>query len=252
MPTLALCLALAQPAPPPKPAAGPPEFEVQFTDGGRIRAMVPDASAVVHTRYGKRTIPLADLRRVDLGFRSPVGVEDKVTAAVAKLGSAAVRDREDAARELFDLKEYAVPAVRRAAKAGDPEVVRRAEPLLRKRLDAVPEDRHSARDHDVIETAEFTVKGRLELAVLRVRSRQFGVVTLEVDELRAVRNLTSVGTAAELSVEAKFARLNWAAWLDTGVDVTADGPLTLTASGTVDRWPQEPGWYMTGPAGTQA
>ncbi|MFO0851132.1 MAG: hypothetical protein U0871_21635 [Gemmataceae bacterium] len=238
-------LALSWAAQPPAPA----EFEARFTDGGSLRVQVLDEAIVVATKYGKLTVPLADLRRVEFGFRYPPGAEAKVAALVGRLGADAFRDREEAERQLVGLKELALPAVRRAAKSTDPEVARRAEAVARKLLAVVPEDRQEARDFDVVETAEFTVRGRVEAAKLRVRSRQFGEAAVPVEQLRAIRGLAG-GAAAEQTVDAaRYARLNWAAWYDTGVDVTADGPLEVTAAGTVDQWPQEPGRYVCGPAG---
>ncbi len=239
------------PAKPPAKPTGPPEFEVQFTDGGNIRVVILEPTVSVTTKFGKLDVPFAELRKVDFGFRYPAGVEEKVAAAVAKLGAAAFRDREEAERELLAQKEYALAAVRRAAKSGDPEVVRRAEPLLRKLLAAVPEDRHTARDHDIVETHDFTVKGRLELTGLKVRTRQFGEATLRVDEVRAFRTLNPAGQAVEVEVSAaQYGRQGWPAWLETAVEVAADDPLHVTAGGSIDLAPnQQPGQVTSGPGG---
>ena len=235
-----------------KPPAGPPEFDVQFADGSNIRAVVLEPSAVVTTRFGKLDIPFGELRKVDFGFRYPAGVEAKVSEAVAKLGAAAFRDREEAERELLAQKEYALTAVRKAAKSGDPEVVRRAEPLLKKLLALVPEDRQQARDYDIVETNDFTVKGRFELALVKVKTKQFGEVEVRVPEVRAFRTLTAVADGANITLDAaRYARQGWQAWMDSGIDVAADQPVEITASGTIDQWPQEPGKYLSGPAGTQ-
>ena len=235
----------------PKPPAGPPEFEVQFTDGGNIRVVILEPMAAVTTKFGRLDIPFADLKKVDFGFRYPAGVEAKVSEAVAKLGAPAFRDREEAEKELLAQKEFALAAVRRAAKGGDPEVVRRAEPLLKRLLALVPEDRREVRDHDIVETTDFTVKGRLELSGLKVKTKQFGEATLRVDEVKAFRTLAAVGAAREVEVAAaQYGKQGWQAWLDTGSDVTADGSLELTATGTLDLAPQQqPGQFQCGPAG---
>jgi hypothetical protein len=241
-------------AQPPKPAAKPPaaapEFEVRFVDGGSLRVAGLDEAVPVATRYGKLTVPLAEVRRVEFGFRYPAGVEAKVGALVAKLGADAFKDREEAERELVGLKELALPAARRATKSTDPEVSRRAEAVVRKLAATVPEDRQSARDYDTVETAEFTVRGRVEMARLRVKSRQFGETSLPIEEVRAVRGLGASGGSTDKTVEAaQYARQGWAQWYDTGIDVTADGPLEIAAAGTIDQWPQEPGRYLCGPNG---
>lgn len=269
--SLAVVLALAQPptvppkesvpkSPAPKsatPIAAPrptplPEFDVQFTDGSNIRAVVLEPVATVTTRFGKLDIPFTELRKVDFGFRYPVGVEAKVNEAVAKLGAAAFREREEAEKELLVHKEYALSAVRRATKSSDPEVVRRAEPLLKKLLSLVPGDRQQARDYDVVETHDFTVKGRLELGLIKVKTKQFGEVEVRVPEVRAFRSLTVLADGTSVTLDATaHARQGWPAWLDTGVDVSPDKSVEIVATGTIDQWPQEPGKYLSGPAGTQ-
>ena len=243
----------AKPADKPKPPPGPPEFEVQFTDGGNVRAVVLDAAVTVVTKFGRLEVPFAELRRVDFGFRYPPGVEAKVADAVGRLGAPAFRDREEAERELLAQKEYALGAVRRAAKSNDPEVARRADPLLRKLLAAVPDDCQQVPDQDTVETVEFTVRGRVELTGLKVRTRQFGAATLRVDEVRGVRALAAGGAAVEVALDAaRFARQGWPEWLDTKLDVDADRGVEIVAGGSIDQWIQEPGRYMAGPNGTQA
>lgn len=242
--------ASAQPPKPPAPPPTAPEFEIKFTDGGSLRIQALDESVVVVTKYGKLTVPLAEVRRVEFGFRYPPGTEAKIDALVGRLGADAFRDREEAERQLVAFKELALPAVRRAVKSTDPEVARRAEAVARKLAAVVPEDRQAVKDYDTVETAEFTARGRVAAAKLRVKSRQFGESALPVEELRAVRGLNTPAAAGELTVDAaRYARLNWAGWFDTGVDVTADGPLQITAAGTIDQWPQEPGRYLCGPNG---
>jgi len=47
----------------------------------------------------------------------------------------------------------------------------------------------------------------------------------------------------------KYANLGQ--WLETAVDVDGRTPLTITASGTVDTWPQQPNQWVSGPNGVQ-
>ena len=237
----------------PKAPDGPPEFEVNFSDNSNVKVVVLDPFVTVSTRYGKLTVPVTELKRIELGFRYPEGVEAKVSAAVANLGSPVFREREEAEKELLGHKEYAVPALRRAVKSSDAEVNRRAEDLLKRLLAKLPEDRTHAKDDDTVETVHFTIRGRLETTTIKVKTRQFGETALKIDEVKTFRALFAGTGSAELTLDAaKYAVQGWTAWLDTEVDVSTDAGLQVTASGQIDQWPQEPGRYMSGPGGTGA
>jgi hypothetical protein len=229
---------------------GPPEFEAKFIDDSVLKVIALDSVITLSTKYGRLTVPLADVVRLELGFRFPDGVEAKVEQAVANLGSPSFREREDAEKELFKLAEYAVPALRRASNSPDPEVARRAGTLLKKLADKLPEEKMSLRDYDLLETAEATVRGRVETVSVRVRNRVLGETALRMIDLRSMRSTVAVGN--EFTVEARFARQNSQEWFDTGLDVTTDQPLEITADGTVDLAPQNPGQYISGPGGNPA
>ena len=239
---------------PKTPAAdGPPEFEARFADDSSVRLTVLDPAVAVTTKYGKLTIPVADVKRVDLGFRYPEGVEAKVEAAAADLGSPGFRSREEAEKALVGFGEFAVPAVRRALKSTDPEVVRRAEAVMKRLKDKLPDEKLEQQDHDVVETTEFTVRGRLDGPGLKTRTRYFGEVTMRLNELRGLKAVGVVAADGKVAIDAaRYAKQGWAAWMDTGVDVSADRPLEVTCTGQIDQWSQTPGQYMAGPQGTQA
>lgn len=232
-----------------KEPAGPPEFEVVMADGSTFRVTPKDVSVVVETKYGKLTIPYRDIRRVELGFRYPAGVEAKVAAAAENLGSAVFRTREDAEKELLGFGELAVPALKRAAASPDAEVARRADGLLAKLKDKLPPEKFDAKDVDVVGTDEFTARGRIEAAAVPVRTRYFGESTLQLADIRDFR---SVGKNSDKSVTVpadKYARLAGTEWLDSGVDVSANAALEVAATGKIDQWPQEPGRYLCEPQG---
>ena len=169
-------LAVLLTADPTKPP-GPPEFEVQFASGSTLRqvAVLTD-SITMSTKYGTLTIPVADLRRVELGKG------DKAT--------------------------------------------------------------------DTVEAVEYTARGKVERAELKVKTAEFGESTLKMTALKSLRYTPAGGRAADLAVDAaKNGRANWAEWLDTGIEVAAGEPVEITATGTVDLSPQNAGTQTTGPAG---
>ncbi len=240
-----------EPAPSPKREApdGPPEFEAKLVDDSVLKVVLLEPTLTVVTKYGKLAVPVADVLRIEVGFRYPDGVEPKVEEAVTSLGAASYRDREDAEKALLKFGEYAVPALRRAVKNPDPEVARRAEGLLKKLTDKLPAEKLHQKPYDLIETEELTLRGRLEPAAVKVRTKLFGENAVRLADVRTMRSTAVAGN--EFTVEAsRYGRMNDQNWFDTGIDVTADQALEITASGTVDLLPgQQNGQFVSTPSG---
>jgi hypothetical protein len=243
--------------PPPRDSASKkpeaPEFDVTFIDAGNVKVTVLNPKLEVSTKYGKLSIPMSELKRVELGFRYPEGIEAKLTAAIEKLGAPEFQDREDAEVELMKLKDYALPLLRVAAKRETPELSQRAQSLIKLISIKTSPDRLHVKDYDVVETVDLLIRGRVELSSLKVKSKQFGETTLQLAEVKHFRGLGVNASLGELELDAtKYCKLNWSGWLDTGFDVSAELPLEITSSGQIDIWPQEPGRYMASPQGTGA
>ena len=240
--------------PPAKPKLAPPpaapQFDFGFLDGSNVKVVVLEPAIGITTKYGKLVVPLAELKKVELGFRYPPGVESKLTAAVEKLAAAAYAEREEAGLQIYELKLYAGPMLKRAAADANPERRQRAAVLLETVRRTVPAERVDAKDYDTVETAEFQLRGRLDAPSLKIRTKQFGEAEVSVAELRQFRSVAEAAPSDELTLDAAaFSKLNSQAWLDTKVDVVAGSAVAVTCSGTIDQWPQEPGRYTSGPAG---
>ena len=108
----------------------------------------------------------------------------------------------------------------------------------------------AVRDYDVIETSEFTLRGRVEGARVKVRTKYFGEAVLHLVTIRSLRSVAG-SNGSEFSLDAAaYAKLNGQSWMETAIEVTAGQELEITASGQIDLWPMQPGQYMTGPAGS--
>jgi LCCL domain len=200
---LAACLAAAplsaddeKPAakPPGKAGPDPAAVEVRFTDSSTMKMSLREERIEVVTRYGKLLVPVADIRRIDFATRIPDDVVQKIEAAVANLGSPQYKLREAAQADLLALREKAYPALVRATKHKDPEVIRRAEDLLNQIRQAVPEDQLESREFDVVQTDDMRVTGRISEATFKVFTSQFGEQPLKLAD---VRHLRSQSLAAE-------------------------------------------------------
>lgn len=239
------------PAPPAKadPKSDGVVFELRTLDDTVMKVVLMDPNVTLVTRYGKLSIPAAEVRRLEFGFRYPEGVEAKIDKALADLGSSEFRTREDAEQALAEIGHFAIPALRRALKSQDPEVVRRAQAVLKLLESKQGENKTELRDYDTVETAEFTAKGKLELTALKVRTKYFGDATVKLTDIKAFRSVGSA-SGAEFSLDAgKYAKITQTDWMETSIEVSTGQQIEVTASGKIDQWPQGPGQYMVEPGG---
>jgi hypothetical protein len=93
------------------PRPDPGLYQVRLADGSLVNVRLLTEEVEITTRYGKLKVPAADVRRIDVGFRYPEGVEKRVGEAVARLGDADFKVRDAASEELRRLKERAYPVL---------------------------------------------------------------------------------------------------------------------------------------------
>jgi len=230
-----------------KPAAVGAAVEVQFTDGSVVKLAILDEKFDIATRYGRLTVPVADIRRIDLGVRYPEGSLAKIEDAIRRLGDSDFKKRESASAELLAFRELAYPHVRRATSGGSAESVKRAKALLEDLKARVPEEKLAIKELDTVVTADFPISGRIETAAFKGRSPLLGDVEVKLVQARLIRRL-GVGTEASLTLDASKFGLPQATWFDTGFDVSGDR-MTIQATGTIDVMPQNPGQFNAGPDG---
>src|SRR5262245_63791973 len=92
------------------------EAEVHFANGSSVRLAILQEKIDVQTRYGKLSIPLADIQRIEFGVHLAPDVAKQVEEGLAKLASSQYADREDGTRELTALGPSAYCALLRALK----------------------------------------------------------------------------------------------------------------------------------------
>jgi hypothetical protein len=199
--TLFAALALALPgwgagrpvqAEAPRKAPGAPPagaVEVHFTDGSVLKLLLRDPRIEVTTPYGKLLIPVADVQQVEFATRLPEDVARRIDAAVADLGSSDYPRRQAAETDLLKLREKAYPALLRAEKSKDREVLQRVKRLLEKVRAEVPEEGLVVRDYDVIHTPHSKIAGHIATPSLKAQTAQFGEVQLKLSDMRDLRSL---------------------------------------------------------------
>ncbi len=174
--------------PPPAPPAPPGTVEVRFTDGSNLKLTLKDAKIDVVTPYGKLSVPVGEVQRIEFATRLTADDSKRIEEAVANLAHPQFAKREAASNELLRLKEKAYPALLEAAKTKDAEVAKRAEDLLARISELVPAEMLEVRKFDVIQTAHSKFAGRIEGAELKAVSASIGTLPpLKLTELRSLR-----------------------------------------------------------------
>ena len=126
---------VAQQDPPKKDdKAKPPsnEVEIHLSDGSAIKMLILQESIAVETKFGKLTVPIAEVRKIELGIHLPPGVPEKIAAAMKKLNSDVFKERDEAINELVTLGPSAYPTLQAASKSTDPEVSQRVQMALKR------------------------------------------------------------------------------------------------------------------------
>ena len=191
MPALAVAGFLAGPAArgeQPKAPARPPDttIDVRLTDDSIIKLTLLDGQVELVTPHGKLVIPVADIRKVELGLRIPDDIATHLRAAVADLGSPQFKRREEAMALLLRHREKSYPALKEAAKSTDAEVARRAEELIDKLEKLVPGGDLELPEYDVVHTEHSKFAGKIANPTLQARSFAFGEVQLKLSDVRAM------------------------------------------------------------------
>lgn len=237
---LAVLFAFAQP-----PAGAPAvPADLHFHDGSILRVALEEPNVTVQTRYGKLTVPLAEVRRIDLGLHFPAGAEAKIRQAVSSLSSTLHRDREHATRELTAAGPLAY-AVLKDAKPEDLEARQRIAAVMQTIRANHGDGRLNAPAADMVH-ADFAISGRILEPSLKAASPHIGSLTLKLSDLRTI--VVGGDKETELTIDAAT-HGSGGKWLETDIALTAGQRLLVTADGQVDLWPQGPGQYMSTPKG---
>lgn len=248
---LSLVLAVSSPAAaqPSSPSSPRPHLaEVRFNDGSVVRMTLLQEDLEVQTKYGKLTIPLSDVRRLEFGLHVPPDVNQQIARSIKRLASDVYKEREVASKDLVGVGHFAFPSLQKASKSGDMEVAFRAVSLIKQISERVAPDLLKLRDEDIIHTTEFMVTGKITSQTMKAHSPHFGEVSLKLSELRSM-HLRQQGGKQELIVDAAKHGSSLDQWFDTGIVVDSSVRLGITSEGSVDLWPQGPGQYMAAPKG---
>jgi len=222
--------------------------EIRFGDGSLVRMTLMQENMEVLTKYGKLTIPLSDIRRVEFGLHVPPEVNQQINQSIKRLASDVYKERDIASKDLIQVGHFAFPLLQKASRSGDQEVAVRAVSVIKQISERVPQDLLRLREEDVIHTSEFAIVGRITAPTFKAHSPHFGEVSLKLCDLRTLQMRQS-GGKQELVVDAAKYGSSLDQWFDTGITIDGQQRMSITGEGQVDLWPQGPGQYLAAPKG---
>jgi hypothetical protein len=213
----------------------PAEVVVHFHDGSVVRRVMVQDRLEVTTRFGKLTVPFAEVLRIEFGLHVTEETAKKRDEALKDLASDNFQRRQAGSDTLLSLGRFAYPSLLALTRDKDLETTRRAEGLLERIRETVPAEQLELRAEDVVRTKDCTLTGRIQTTTLRGRAESLGDVHLNLAELRFVQ---AAGCEARVVVGTKYMRDD--AWLDTGFQVGADLDLVIENSGGLNGPPATP------------
>lgn len=168
-------------------------LEAVMIAGGNLHLMILDERVEVITPYGRLSVPVGDIERLELALPMTEDMLARIDKDIRDLGAEEFDKREAASADLLALQERAIPALLKAIENPDAEVAQRAEKLVDMLADALPEDRFSCLDKDVLHTRDSKFAGKLAVDSLRVLTPQFGEQRLRLADVRTLRRPEAVG-----------------------------------------------------------
>jgi len=220
------------------------KIRLYLEDGSVLNARLVTPAIAIDTPYGPLSVPCTEIRSILFGTRlGPLDTKD-LAAAIRNLGSTVHKEREIAQRKITAMGRRALPALEAAQRSGDAELSTRVSDLLRKIADG---DSRPIIPEDTITAHKMDLRGVVRTETLLVQSPILGEKTLQLADIVRITCYSPRSVSIKLDA-AKCGGQN-ETWFDTGICVDAESTLTITASGTIDIWPQAIGQYLTTPKG---
>jgi hypothetical protein len=185
-------LRAADDKPADKTAVKPAEVKAVFHDGTTIHKAVLQDAIEITTKYGKLTIPAADIRRIEFGLHSDNDAAKKIEDLVKALGSEDFAQRESASKDLVKLGAVAVAPLEQAAKSPDKEIATRAKTALDTIRASVPADRLHLKEDDVVTTHDCVITGKISGTVLKAQTENFGELQFKMAQLAMIQSALDV------------------------------------------------------------
>jgi hypothetical protein len=166
--------------------ADPRAMEVRFNDDSRLKFTLTEDHIEMTSRYGTLQVAASDIRKIDFALRLSAEKQKEIHDAIAELESSDAAVRKSALGRLKALGTVAYPGLVKAA-SGETFGDKRAAELLEKLKEGADEQDFASRDQDMVQTIDSTITGQIVTPALRIRTAQFGELSLKLADARSLR-----------------------------------------------------------------
>jgi hypothetical protein len=167
--------------------AEPRAMEVRFNDDSRLKFTLVEERIEVSSRYGTLSVAAADIRKIDFALRLSDSTKKEIDGAISELESTDGQMRKASLKRLAALGPIAYPSLAKVAARGDNAVEQRAADIVAKLKENVDPQEFAPRELDVIQTVDSTISGHILTPTLKVRTAQFGELSLKIADARSLR-----------------------------------------------------------------
>ncbi len=224
--TILTTLILAQITPTQTIIPPPTTAEITLTDHSTIRGTLIAQTIQLTTKYGTLIIPTADIANIEPGTRPTTEQTADIKQAIKDLQNPKTKD---AATK--KLTAYG-PIAHTELTKQEPT------PQITNLLTKITKPHHQ--DHLYLKNQQLT-SGILTQQTIKIKTTYFGHQQLHLTDIARIHMIYK---AAALELDAATEN-----WTDTGLTILPGQTVKITATGTIDLWPQAPGQYMAGPQG---
>jgi hypothetical protein len=181
----------------PRVAFEPRAVEIEFTDGSVLRLHLADEKIEMNSPHGKLQIPAEDVLRIEFALRLPEETKKQIDDLLAALRSPDADTRANAGEGLLAFREKAYLPLVKAAKSGDPALAPIAAEVLQELKAQVPADELQMREDDLIVTADTKIAGTITMPALKLKTAQFGELSMNLADGRSLRHQSLATTEPE-------------------------------------------------------
>jgi hypothetical protein len=186
----------------PRVAFEPRAVEIEFTDGSLLRLHLADEKIEMNSPHGKLQIPAEDVLRIEFAQRLPEETKKQIDDLLAALRSPDEDTRANAGEGLLAFRDKAYLPLVKAAKSGDPALAPIAAEVLQELKAQVPADELQMREDDLIVTADTKIAGTITMPVLKLKTAQFGELSMNLADGRSLRHQSLAATEPESETDA--------------------------------------------------
>lgn len=218
--------------------------ELTCYSGTRLNGIVATTSLKLTTKEGELVIAIENITKIKIGLHAPKEEAEKVNKAIAGLSSNDYKTREVSSKELLKLYRYSYLPLSELL-SSDKEVRERAKAIIEqvkfeKDLKFLPE-----KIEDVIELTNVAIYiGKLQTEEFKLNTEEFGIVSANLSNIKELLFVNNGRRNIIVLDASKYSTQ----WYDTGIDV--NGFFQISASGTIDIWPEDLGKFKATPCGS--